>query len=187
MFEQFDDAIKNQQKAIELDLLSSMFNSGLGWKFFSERRYDEAMAQARKALELDSSFASAHELLGRCSLWKGDTASAIAEFQKAKLLDPQPYYDAYLAYAHARAGDRAKAEQVLRDLDDLSKQRYVSPGLRMLLHFGLGEKEKALDWLEKCYEEQDGACWTLKIEPLYDPVRNEPRFQALLKKVGLDK
>ena len=57
----------------------------------------------------------------------------------------------------------------------------------MLLHLGLGEEDQALDWLEKCYEEQDGACWGLKINPLYDPLQTEPRFQALLKKVGLDK
>ena len=118
---------------------------------------------------------------------KGDTADAIAEFQKGKLLDPDPEYDVYLGCAYVAAGDRTKAEQVLRDLEDLAKQRYISPGLRVRLHLKLGERDKALDWLEKCYEEQDGACWNLKIDPLYDPVRNEPRFQVLLKKVGLDK
>jgi len=92
-----------------------------------------------------------------------------------------------MAYAYARAGDRAKAEQVLRDLDDQAKQRYISPALRMLFYLGLGEKEKALDWLEKCYEEQDAYCWGLKVSQLFDPLRTEPRFQALLKKVGLDK
>ena len=72
-------------------------------------------------------------------------------------------------------------------MDDLAKQRCISPGTRVILHLGLGQKDKALDWLEKCYEEQDGACWTLKIEQLYDSVRNEPRFHALLKKAGFDK
>ena len=115
-----------------------------------------------------------------------DTAGTIAEFQKAKALDPQPWFDGALAYAYARAGDRAKAEQVLRDLDDQAKQRYISPGLRVLLHLGLGEKDKGLDWLERCYKEQDGFCSGLKIYPGFDPVRTEPRFQVLLKKVGLD-
>ena len=89
-------------------------------------------------------------------------------------------------HSYARAGDRAKAEQMLRDWDDRAKQRYISPGLRVLLHLGLGEKDKALDWLEKCYEEQDAVCWNLKAQPIFDPLRTEPRFQALLKKVGLD-
>jgi serine/threonine-protein kinase len=74
----------------------------------------------------------------------------------------------------------------MRDWDDRAKQRYVSPGMRMLFHLGLGEKDQALDWLEKCYEEQDGYSWFLKVDPIFDPLRTEPRFQALLKKVGLD-
>ena len=70
---------------------------------------------------------------------------------------------------------------------DQAKQRYLSPGMWTLLHLGLGEKDKALDWLEKCYEDQDVLCLLLKVWQIYDPLRTEPRFQALLKKVGLDK
>jgi hypothetical protein len=69
----------------------------------------------------------------------------------------------------------------------LPKQRYVSPAASMVVYLGLGEKEKALEWLEKCYADQDTHCWFLKVDPLYDSLRNEPRFQAVLKKVGLDK
>jgi serine/threonine-protein kinase len=185
-FARFDEAIRNEQRAIELDPLSLMFNSGLGVGLNTARRYDEAMAQSRKTLELDPNYADAHSELGWCFVYKGDTAGAVAEFQKATALDSQPYFDGALAYAYARAGDRAKAEQIVRDSDDRAKQRYVSPALWMLLHLGLGEKDKALDWLEKCYEDQDGNCSGLKVEPMFDPLRNEPRFQALLKKVGLD-
>ena len=187
MFGRFEEAIRNKQKAIELDPLSLMFNTGLGVALNAARRYDEAMAQLRKTLELEPNFASAHVELGWCSVYKGDTAVAIAEFQKARSLDPQPWFDGALAYAYARAGDRAKAEQMLREWDDQVKQRYISPSLRALLHCGLGENDKGLDWLERCYEEQDGFCSGLKIYPGFDPLRNEPRFQALLKKVGLDK
>ncbi|MSO23670.1 MAG: tetratricopeptide repeat protein [Acidobacteria bacterium] len=186
MFGRFEEAIRNQQKAIELDPLSLMFNSDLGWRLNEARRYDEAMAQLRKTLELDPNFADAHFQLGWCLVYKGDTAGAIASFQKAKSLDPQPWRESALAYAYARAGDRARAEQLLRDLEDQAKQRYNSLAPRMFFHLGLGEKDKALDWLERCYDEQDGFCWSLKVLPLYDPVRTEPRFQALLKKVGLD-
>jgi|WetSurMetagenome_2_1015567.scaffolds.fasta_scaffold362892_1 adenylate cyclase len=119
-------------------------------------------------------------------LWSGKEAWAKEKelAQKAKSLDPQPWFDGTLAYA--RAGDRAKAEQMLRDLDDRAKQRYLSPGLRVMLPLGLGEKDKALDWLDKCDEEQGGYCWGLRVLPLFDPVQTEPRFQALLKNVGLD-
>jgi TolB-like protein/class 3 adenylate cyclase/tetratricopeptide (TPR) repeat protein len=185
-FGRFDEAIRNEQKAIELDPLSLLFNSDLGWRLSLARRYDEAMAQLRKTLELDPSFADAHSGLGWCSVWKGDTAGAIAAFQKATALDPQPYFDAALAYAYARAGDRARAGQMLRDWDNRAKQRYIAPGPRMLLHLGLGQKDKALEWLERCYEEQDTSCWGLKVDPIFDPLRTEPRFQALLKKMGLD-
>ena len=187
MFGRFEEAIRNKQKAIELDPLSLMFNTGLSAALEAARRYDEAMAQCRKTLELDPNFASAHVELGWCSVYKGDTAAATAEFQKAKALDPAPWTDGALAYAYARAGDRAKAEQMLREWDDRVKQRYISPSLRALLHLGLGEKDKGLDWLERCYEEQDGFCSGLKVYPGFDSLRTEARFQALLKKVGLDK
>ena len=185
-FGRFEEAIRNRQKAIELDPLSLMYSTGLGAVLTTARRYDEARAQLRKTLDLDPNYADAHFSLGLNSVFSGDTAGAIAAFQKAKALDPQPGFDAALAYAYGRAGERAKAEQMLRDLDDRAKHRYISPSLRMLFHLGLGEKDKALDWLEKCYEEQDWVCWLLKVWPVYDPLRTEPRFQALLKKVGLD-
>ena len=182
-FGRFDEAISNQQKAIELDPLSLWFNSALGGQLISARRYDEARAQLRKTLELDPNFAYAHFQLGWSFLYEGEMAGAIAEFQKSKALDPGPSVDSALAYAYARAGDRTKAGQAVRDWDDRAKQRYLSPSLRVILHLGLGEKDKALDWLERCYEEQYPYCWYLKVYPMFDPLRAEPRFQALLKKV----
>lgn len=156
------------------------------WIFLLARRYDEAIVQSRKAIELDANYAVGHCSLGWSFFWKGDRAGAMAEFQKARALDPQPWFDASLGYVHAVSGDRAKAEQLLRDLDDLAKQRYVSPTWQAYVYLGLGEKKKALDWLEKCYTAQDFACYYLKSDQLYDPLRHEPRFQALVKKVGLD-
>jgi serine/threonine-protein kinase len=110
-----------------------------------------------------------------------------AEFEKATKLDDLPWYIGALGYANAIAGDRAAAEEILRQLDELAKRRYVTPNASVLVYLGLGDKEKALDWLEKCYQDQDGVCWQLKMDQLYDGLRNEPRFQALLKNVGLHK
>jgi class 3 adenylate cyclase/TolB-like protein/tetratricopeptide (TPR) repeat protein len=187
VFSQFEESIMNSQRAIELDPLSLMFNANLGWRLFTVRRYEEATAQLRKTLVLDPNFADAHAGLGWCSVYKGDAPGGIIAFEKAKSLDPQPYYDCALAYAYARAGDRAKAEQVVREWEDRAKQRYITPALRMLFHLGLGERDKALDWLERCYQDQNGYCAGLRAMPMFDPLRPEPRFQALLKKVGLDK
>jgi adenylate cyclase len=92
------------------------------------------------------------------------------------------WYISSLGYAHAVAGDRAKAEQILLKLDELAKQRYVSPANRAAVYLGLGEKGKALDWLEQAYEDRDPILWWIQ-EQLYDSVRNEPRFQALMKKI----
>jgi tetratricopeptide (TPR) repeat protein len=111
----------------------------------------------------------------------------LTAFQKLKALDPVPWWDGNLGYAYAALGERAKAIQLLRELDELAKRRYVTPGPRVSIYLGLGETEKALDWLEKCYEEQDGTCWWLKVDPIYDGVRDHPRFKALLKKVFPDK
>ena len=98
-----------------------------------------------------------------------------------------PNNAADIGCAYAVSGNRARAEQILFELERLSMRRYVSPATRATLYLCLGEKSKALDWLEKCYEEQDVECLSFKIDPIYDSIRNEPRFQELLKKVGLDK
>lgn len=182
----FDEAISNEQKAVDLDPLSLMFNANLCEKFTLAHRYDEAKAQLRKTMELDPNYAAAHYEAGINSESQGDIPGAIAAYQKAVSLDPDPFNEGILAYAQARAGNREKAEQMLRKLGGLAKQTYVSPGLRAILYVGLGEKDKALDWLERGYADQDFNCWNLKVLPIFDPLRNEPRFLALLNKLGFD-
>jgi tetratricopeptide (TPR) repeat protein len=178
-----DESIASEKKALELDSLNSLFNFDLGFFFYWARRYDEAIAQGRKTLELDPNIALAHHLLGWCMVWKGNLTEAKAEFQKAVTLDDLPWYKASLGYAYAVSDDRAKAEQVLRELDELARKQYVSPALRASLYLGLGEKAKALDWIEKAYEDRDPMLWW-NTDQLYDSVRNEPRFQALMEKVN---
>jgi len=182
-----DEAIGKSKRAVELEPLSPLMNGDGGWWLMFARRYDEAIVQSRKALELDSNYSWAHYNLGWCFLWKGDSAGAIAEFLKARALDPQPLFDSALSYAYAVSGDRGKAEQILRDLEDAARQRYVSPGSQVYIYLGLGEKEKVYEWLNRLCEAQDFACYWLKVDPVFDGLRHEPRFQALLKKVGLDK
>ena len=178
----FDEAIAAEKKALELDPLSTFLNTDLAFFLYWARRYDEALVQIRKTLELDPNNGFAHSILGWCLIWKGNKADAIAEFQKATTLDDLSWYISSLGYAHAVAGDRAKAEQILLKLDELAKQRYVSPANRAAVYLGLGEKGKALDWLEQAYEDRDPIFWWIQ-EQLYDSVRNEPRFQALMKKI----
>ena len=179
----FDEAIAKTRKAVELDPLNPFFQMSLSFYQYWAGQYDDAIAQARKTLEMDPNSTISHVLLGLSFLKKGDTASAIAELQKTKAPDPGAWYQGFLGYAYAISGDRAKAEQALRELEELAKRQYVSPTAFATIYLGLGEKEKCLDWLEKAYEQQDSACWYLKIDQIYDGVRNQPRFQALVQKV----
>ncbi len=178
-----DEAIAKDKKAIELDPLNSFFQSALAYYLYHARRYDDAMVQVRKTLELDPTSTLAHNLLGRCLLGKGDTAGAIAEFQQSKINITGAWYQGLLGYAYAISGDRPKAEQILRELEAQAKRQYVNSSAFAAIYLGLGEKEKALDWLDKAYENQESACWLLKVDPIYDSMRNEPRFQALVQKV----
>jgi serine/threonine-protein kinase len=178
-----DEAIAKDKKAIELDPLNSFFQSALAYYLYHARRYDDAIVQIKKTLELDPASTLGRHLLGCCLLWKGDTAGAIAEFQRSKIMVTGAWYQGLLGYAYAISGDRPKAEQILRELEEMAKRQYVSSTAFADIYLGLGDKEKALDWLEKSYQDQESACWYLKIDPIYDSVRNEPRFQALVQKV----
>jgi adenylate cyclase len=179
----FDEAIAKTKKAVELDPLNPFFQMSLSFYQYWARQYDDAIAQSRKTLALDPNSAISHVLIGLSFLKKGDTAGAIAELQKSKAPDPGAWYQGFLGYAYAMSGDRSKAEQSLRELEDVAKRQYVSPTAFATIYLGLGEKQKVLDWLEKAYEQQDSACWYLKIDQIYDSVRNEPRFQALVEKI----
>ncbi|MGC1320626.1 MAG: adenylate/guanylate cyclase domain-containing protein [Candidatus Udaeobacter sp.] len=178
-----EEAIAKDKKAIELDPLNSFFQAALAYFLYHARRYDDAIVQIRRTLELDPAATLAHHLLGCCLLWKGDTAGAIAEFQKSKTVVAGAWYQGLLGYAYAISGDRPKAEQMLRELEDMAKRQYVSSTAFADIYLGLVEKEKALDWLEIAYENQESACWYLKVDPIYDNMRNKPRFQTLVQKV----
>ena len=180
----FDEAIANEKKALQLDPLNSLLNTDLAFFYYWARRYDEATAQIRSTLDLDPNNAFAHSVLAWCLIWKGKTTEARAEFQKATTLDDLPWYRGSLGYTSAVLGDRAKAEQILRELEEVAKRRYVSPSNVATVYLGLGEKEKALDWLEQAFEDRDPILWWIKGDQLYDSVRDESRFQALMQKLS---
>jgi adenylate cyclase len=183
----FDQAISNQQKAVELDPLSAFTIADLAEYCYFSRRYEQAIVQSRKALQLDQTFAWAHFTLAWSLLRTGEADAAITEFEEARKMDDLPMMRASLGYAYAVSGDVARGEQILRELGETANQRYVSPWGQAVVYLGLGQREKALDGLDQCYLAQDLTCSFFKVDPLYDSLRNEPRFRALLKKVGLEK
>jgi len=149
----FDRAIAEGRRAVELDPLSLVNNVDLGWVYFAARRYDEAIAQMRKTIEIDSRFYLAHYYLGEAFQLKGQLADAIAEYRKAVELDDDPFALALLGQAYARAGQRDEAQKILTRLTEEAKSRYVSAYAVALMFIGLGDKEQAMDALERAFRE----------------------------------
>ncbi len=182
---QFDRAIAEGKRAVELDPLSSIDNADLGGNvYFNARRYDEAIAQIRKTIEIDPRFYIAHYYLGQAFQLKGHLTEAIAEYQKAVELDDDPEALAYLGQAYARAGQRDEAQKILARLTEEAKSRYVSGYSMALMFMGLGDKEHAIDSLERSYREGAGNdLFTIKVDPMLDDLRGQPRFEALVAKI----
>ncbi len=173
------------RKALELEPLSVLIRWSAGADMYSARRYTEAVLWLEKALELDPNYARAHLYLGAVYTEKGEHARAIAELTTANRLAPvDPEAMAFLGYACARAGRRGDAQAILYRLKRFSGSRPVALHLADV-YAGLGEKEPALESLEKAYDERQGRLIQLKMSPRYDSLRAEPRFQNLLKKLGL--
>ncbi|MEO6969434.1 MAG: tetratricopeptide repeat protein, partial [Chthoniobacterales bacterium] len=181
---QFDRAIAEGKRAVELDPLSLINNADLSSVYFYARRYDEAIAQIRKTIEIDPRFYIAHYFLGQAFQLKGQLTEAIAEYQKAVELDDDPDALAYLGQVYARAGQRDEAQKILARLTEEAKSRYVSGYSVALLFMGLGDKERAIDALERAYKEGAGNdIFTIKVDPMLDDLRGQPRFEALVAKI----
>jgi len=177
----FDDAIKEGERAVELDPLSLIINADLGTTFVMARRYDEAIAQLRPTLALDGNFSYARWTLGTALYLKGDVNAAIMEYEKARAFDQHPQALVLLGRAYAETGRKAEALEILQKLKDLGEKDHVSSYLYALIYVGLGEKATAIDYLEKSSDTAHMG-W-LKVDPRLDPLRDEPRFQELLAKL----
>src|SRR5262249_10264798 len=150
-------------------------NADLGTTLYYARRYDESAMQLRKTLEIDPTSFYAHYNLGIALQVAGDLSGAIAEYEKARQLSNNPSVSALSAQAKAHAGDKDAALQMLADLDKTSQHRWVLSYWRALLYLSLNNKDEALRWLEKSFEERDGSniSW-IKVDPLLDPLHGDP-------------
>jgi len=180
----FDDAIGEGKRAVELDPLSLVINTDLGSDYYYARRYDEAIAQLRKTLEMDPGFYIAHLVLGQVLDAKGARDAAIVECQKARALNDDPSVLGVLARAYGLSGNKMEAEKILDQLKKLSQERYVSAYSFALTYLGLGDKEEELRWLEQSYQDRAGSdIGFIRVDPLLDPLRGDPRFEALAEKI----
>jgi len=181
---QFDSAISEAKRAIELDPLSLVINADTSWIYFSARRYDEAEAQVRKTLEIGPQFFLAHYYLGEVLQFKAHLSEAIAEFQKAFELNNDPYSLAMLGQAYGRNGQRDEAQKILARLNEEAKSHYVAPYALALVQIGLGDKDRAIEELDHAYREQEtNYLFGIKVDPMLDDLRGDPRFEALVQKV----
>ncbi len=177
------DRMKNGQ---DLDPLSLIINVAVGWALYHARRYDEAIEQLRRTVELDTNYPVTYWILGLLLRKTGCYELAIAEGEKAvKLSGSSPLMHAALAQTLGTAGRTKEALQVLDDLTKLAKQRYVAPYFFAGIHVGLGDNDRAIEYLQKSYEEHSHWLIYLHIDPSMDGVRDNPRFQDLLRRVGL--
>ncbi len=183
----YEEAYSEVLKAHELDPLSSIESTGVGFVLYWWRKYDPCIEQVGKVLELDPHFFFGRLARGECFEQKKSYQEAIADYQEALRVSPRNSGAiARLGHVFALTGRRKEALALLNELGQIPKSKRSSPWQEALIHIGLGDQERALDLLEKNYEQRGSGLLLLKCDPVFDPLRAQPRFLALLKKAGLE-
>jgi TolB-like protein/DNA-binding winged helix-turn-helix (wHTH) protein/Tfp pilus assembly protein PilF len=181
-----DAAIVQVGRALEVDPFAPNVNVQLGLYRFMQRNYDQAIEQYGKTLELSPNFNPAYLQLGWCYEQKAMWREAIAALERAIAISPDdPRTIASLARAYAMSGKRAEALKLVDKLEDQSKKRHVAPFWIAEAYVGLGDKDRAFEWLERGYQEHDVTTPFMNVCPLCDPLRPDPRFASLVRRMGL--
>jgi serine/threonine-protein kinase len=179
-----EHAIAEAHRAHELDPLEPILGTTLGDAYFFARRYDEAEMWLRRTLEVDPGFIHAINDLGRVMSETGRYDEALTTFDEARAVSGgNPLASVGRAYTLARAGRHDEARQTLAYLETESMRRYVSPHAIAAVLIGLGEHDAAIEWLERAYREHDRALVWMNVHPRLDPLRGNPRFDAIAKRV----
>jgi tetratricopeptide (TPR) repeat protein len=182
-----DEALLEARRAQELDPISLIINVDVGKALYWMRLFDQAIEQFKKTLLMEPDFPRTHRDLGQAYVHKGMYEEAIEELQKAAdLTNRNPYYLQWLGYAYGLAGKQDEAMAVLMELTKKIEQEYIQPLAFAVVNIGLGNKNHALEWLQKAYEERSPELILLNVAPHFDSLRSDPKFKALLKKMGLE-
>jgi TolB-like protein/DNA-binding winged helix-turn-helix (wHTH) protein/Tfp pilus assembly protein PilF len=177
-------SLEQIDRARQLDPLSISINFSDGWRLYLARQYANAAQQLRDTLEMDPSNGLVHLILGQTYEYMGNTEAALTEFREAARLSPgTPLMTAGLAAAYARSGNRPEALKLLASLSMQAQHEYVSPYYIAVVYAALGESNQALDWLDKAYADRSNGLVFLKMDPDLDPLRGNPRFKAIQKKL----
>jgi tetratricopeptide (TPR) repeat protein len=182
--QRFEEAFAQGERARQLDPVSPWVNTHVGWIYLFAGRTDEAMQLWREVLELEPNDWAARDQLGKGYLAKGMYREAIAELQKARTLEDNHFTMGHLAYAYGRAGKRTEASKLIEELERRAKHDNMRPMPLVWAYAGLGDKEKAFALLEIAYAERRGALFYLNVDPLFEPLRSDPRFADLVRRVG---
>ncbi|HKQ73411.1 MAG TPA: protein kinase [Blastocatellia bacterium] len=186
--ERFDEALRAARRAVELDPLSAHSNNKLTYVFLFARQYDRAIEQCRETIDLNPSGAWvswAHGGLGRTLSYLNRHEEAIAELEEAARLNRHDATLSFLGYAYAAAGRHDQARQILRELKTQATRRRVSPIYIARIYLGLGDREQAIRWLHKSYDEHSDHALSLRVDPIYDSLRSDPRFSEMARGIGL--
>jgi serine/threonine-protein kinase len=179
-----DEAIAEAIRAKELDPLNLITNAHVGYALYFARRYDESIEAFQKTLEIDPNYAMVYNFIGYDYAGKRMYQEAITNYLKANRLGIEgSSFFIYLGASYALAGERGKAQEILKQLQ--TGKEYVSPGELAVLYVALGDKEKAFQLLEKAYVEHDLQLIFLKVDPSFDPLRDDPRYADLIRRVGI--
>jgi serine/threonine protein kinase/Flp pilus assembly protein TadD len=181
---QREASIRACQRAQELEPLSLFITLSLGWAYYFARQYDRALDQGRKSLDMDPNFGFAYWHRGMACIQQKRYGDAVIALRKAiSLSGPATTFISYLGYANARLGKEREARQMIAQLERVSKRQYVSSYFIAIIYLGLGDLDQTFDWLEKAYEERSGFLAFIKVEPMLDALRGDPRFKALAEKI----
>jgi TolB-like protein/Tfp pilus assembly protein PilF len=181
----FDQAIAEARLAQQLDPLSIVTNSLVGFVLYRARRYDEAVTVLDRAIEMDPNHPMPYLPKGLAYSMKGMPGEALAALREGHALTPgSSEMVAQIAYAAARGGRRDEARALLQELQERARRQHVSPFFLAVAHIGLGESTAAIERLERAYAERDWLVCVLKTDPIFDPLRGDPRFQDLLRRIN---
>jgi adenylate cyclase len=179
-----DEALKEMKRAAELDPLSPVMTMDLTVPYSLQKHYEQAIAQCHKAMDLDPSFFLPHFGLAWIYILQKNYSAAIEECRTAQAMETNPIIIGYLGFAYAKNGQKDKAMEMLNDLTQLAEKRFVTPFCEAMVYLGMGDNGKAIDWLEKAYVERSVWMGWLKVQPMIDPLRSDPRFQALYQRMN---
>lgn len=180
-----DEAVSEIDRARDLEMFSPATNTQVGGVLYRARRFDEAIVSLRQTLEVEPTFLAARLYLGLCLTFQGRYDEALSESRKALEISPNsPDAEALFGYISGRAGHKKDALEALAELERRAQRGYVAPSAFAAVYNGLGDKDNAFKFLERCFDDRNPSIRGLKTEAVYDSLRNDDRFTALLRRAG---